>query len=266
MQITYVNELNDNLIKTALNLSQASYCVDNKNIWDCTTCTDDNILYNVIENHSERVLVGYNNKYNSIFISFRGSSNILNWIDNIQISKIYPYPEFQNIGVEKGFYKAYKYLDNDIYNNIINLSAKYNTINLIITGHSLGAAIATLLSFDIINSKLYDKYNIVSLITFGSPRVGNQEFVNLFNQYDINSKRITHYYDVVPHVPEEFLKYVHISQEIWYNEDNTYYTICNDRDNKEDITCSDSCAPIHCTSTNDHLHYLNVSMGSSGDC
>ena len=70
----------------------------------------------------------------------------------------------------------------------------------------------------------------------------------------------------MPHVPQQFLHYNHIPHEIWYNEDNTELKDCNDMNLEEDPLCSNSCGPIHCTSTSDHLNYLNISMGSEGDC
>ena len=76
---------------------------------------------------------------------------------------------------------------------------------------------------------------------------------------------MTHHNDIVPHVPEEFLKYQHIYNEVWYNENNSQYTICHDESN-EDPFCSNSCAPTKCTSTTDHLNYLNISMGNDGLC
>ena len=45
-------------------------------------------------------------------------------------------------------------------------------------------------------------------------------------------------------------------------KDNSEYKICNDYNNVEDDNCSNSCAPIHCTSTSDHLYYLNVTIGN----
>jgi predicted lipase len=174
---------------------------------------------------------------------------------------IYPYDN--NIGLEKGFYNLFKSMKNEIYENVNNISKKYDTQQILITGHSLGGAIATLLSFDILYNNLnYD----IKLITFGSPRVGNQHFVENFNKYNIYSKRITHYYDIVPHLPQQFLNYRHISQEIWYNEENTEYKLCNDLDNIEDDYCSNSCAPTECKSSDDHLNYMNISMGSEGYC
>ena len=53
--------------------------------------------------------------------------------------------------------------------------------------------------------------------------------------------------------------------EIWFNEENTHYDECNDS-GEEDPTCSNSCSPIHCTSVSDHLHYMNITMGSDGTC
>ena len=124
---------------------------------------------------------------------------------------------------------------------------------------------ATLLTYDIII--LFPTYTVTHFITFGSPRVGNSDFVQSFNEHYSNVYyRITHYYDMVPHVPEEFMGYLHVSNEIWYDENNTIFTICDDY-NTEDNKCSNSCSPIHCTSTTDHLYYLNVTMGSdSSNC
>ncbi len=85
------------------------------------------------------------------------------------------------------------------------------------------------------------------------------------HSFKITSYRITHYYDIVPHVPEEFFNYKHISEEIWYSENNMDYLICQD-ENKEDSNCSNSCSPLKCTSFDDHLNYMNISMGNDGLC
>ena len=117
--------------------------------------------------------------------------------------------------------------------------------------------------FDILYNEL--PYVISQHITFGSPRVGNDIFFEYFKTYGIYSKRITHHYDIVPHVPEEFLGYEHVNNEIWYDETNEHFSICDDYMH-EDPLCSNSCAPTKCTSTSDHLNYLNISMGNDGLC
>jgi hypothetical protein len=250
------------LVNTALNISQASYCMSGLDKWSCATCSNTNIYETMITRNDELVVFGYNTEYRAIFIGFRGSSNIQNWIDNLHISKISPYEE-DDILVEKGFYSIYNALRPDVYRILNDLTDKYGTSNILLTGHSLGGAIATLFSFDFCYYNAY--YNTFYIITFGSPRVGNDIFSSYFNSCHVKSIRITHYYDMVPHVPEEMLGYKHISQEVWYNEENSEYQLCDDV-YSEDPLCSDSCAPIKCTSTSDHLNYLNISMGNNGLC
>ena len=253
----------EEIANVSVNIAQASYCVDKNLIWDCPTCYSNNILTHVIEKDSEQVIFGYNQDYNAIFIAFRGSSNIENWLANIQFHQIQPYDD-ENISVEKGFYNLYADLKPIIYDTLQELASKYSTHNVLSTGHSLGGALATLFAFD--NYYYNEEYNVIALMTFGSPRIGNHNFVTKFANYNMYSKRITHYYDMVPHVPQNLLHYYHIPNEVWYNENNDEYKICLDTNSpyNEDSKCSDSCSPTHCTSTSDHLYYLNVTMGSGG--
>ena len=256
-----------NQTRDLLHLAQASYCetTATKENWVCPVCDNETILEKVIENRGAKALVGYHTSYDALFVSFRGSENIENWIDNIQVSIIYPYEDlsvdsFNNIGIEKGFYKVFTYLYDDIMDTLHELSEKYKTTDIMTTGHSLGG-IATIFAFEI--DYFVPEFKMTALTTFGSPRMGNSEFAKWFDLANIPSTRVTHYYDMVPHVPQELLGYQHVSQEIWYNEPNTNYIIC---DGDEDKSCSNSCAPIHCTSTDDHMTYLNVQMGKDGDC
>ena len=251
----------ENLAIYCVNLVQSTYCVSSVDDWVYKTCEPSIILDYVVENSGSKAIQGYDNMTNTIFTSFRGSSNIHNWIENIQIHQIAPYND-SSIKIEEGFFKAYNFIKSEIFINLHELTDKYNTNRLLITGHSLGGAMATIMTYEIF--LLGNMYNVNYLITFGSPRVGNSEFVKDFNKYKVTSYRITHYYDMVPHVPEEFLKYSHISNEIWYNEDNSKFKICNDY-LSEDNSCSNSCGPVHCTSTSDHLTYLNMSMGNDND-
>ena len=253
---------NPPILHTAINISQAAYCMSDLEYWSCYTCSNNFLYETKLNKNSELVIFGYDETYNSIFIGFRGSSNIQNWISDIKIMLIHPYAD-NSIAVDKGFYKLYDILKPNLMSIISNLAMKYNTKDLFITGHSLGGALATICAFDMLYHEF--QYNVKYLVTFGSPRIGNVYFSDYFNSFQIESKRVTHYYDIVPHVPEEFLGYKHISNEIWYNEDNTNYYVCNDTYN-EDTTCSNSCAPTKCTSTSDHLNYLNISMGNNGFC
>ena len=68
--------------------------------------------------------------------------------------------------VHKGFFRAYQSIENSL---IEALSRLRESKMLIITGHSLGGALAT-----ITVKELESKYNIAACYTFGAPRVGNQ--------------------------------------------------------------------------------------------
>jgi hypothetical protein len=70
-------------------------------------------------------------------------------------------------------------------------------------------------------------------------------------------QRITHWRDVVPHVPFTWLGYAHEPQEIWYTEDSSAYKECDASDG-EDPTCSGQFSAS--ASIDDHLVYLNISM------
>jgi len=251
----------DNILQ-AVNISQAAYCINDSNEWTCATCNPQYTYETRLEHQGEQIIFGWIPDYNAVFIGFRGSSNIQNWIDNIQCRQITPYDDKQ-LSVEKGFYNLFSSLDDMIYNILDVMVVKYNTNTLFITGHSLGGALASLMAFDVkYNNR---DYNVKSVITFGSPRVGNPYFSTIFNRFQMDSYRITHHYDMVPHVPEEFMGYQHVTQEIYLSENNDQYTICNDAIS-EDNYCSNKCAPLHCTSISDHMNYLNISMGTDGLC
>lgn len=78
----------------------------------------------------------------------------------------------------------------------------YAPENLYICGHSLGGALATLSALDItvINEKLKLFKNIY-VYTFGSPRVGDQEFADNYNKLLPYTLRVTNIRDVVAEVP-----------------------------------------------------------------
>jgi len=219
-------------------LAQSTYCDDLTNV--------DFIA----EKFGSLALQGYDNETQTIFTAFRGSSNIHNWLEDIQVEYISPYVN-KSLCVEVGFYKNYYYIKNDLFENLHTLSKKYNTSNLLISSHSLGSAASTLFAYDIIDNN--EPFNIEYYYNFGSPRVGNEAFVEDFNNKILNTYRVVHNNDVVTSVPPKKFNYAHIKQGVCYNENNTDYDLC------DDISCD-----LYECSTNDHLNYLNITMGSSG--
>ncbi|VTZ50741.1 Peptidase S53 (modular protein) [Methylocella tundrae] len=83
-----------------------------------------------------------------------------------------------------------------------------------VAGHSLGAALATLYVAD--NARTAQIAN-PSLCTFASPRVGDSTFAATFNGSDLTSWRIVNVPDVVPNLPPQFLGFSHIGVLQPYN-------------------------------------------------
>lgn len=68
----------------------------------------------------------------------------------------------------------------------------------VVVGHSLGSSLATLFVMENASKR---KFDITTLCTFASPRVGDTEFVHTFNQLPIDCWRIVNSPDVVPKLP-----------------------------------------------------------------
>ena len=242
MFVTYNMAYDINLFTRNLQLSAATYCDIEK--WDCVHCLKDIDIQNTIVSETN-IVIAYDNVQDAQIVSFRGSSNIDNWISNIKVEFISPYPN-KNIRVHKGLYEEYL-----LYKNAVIESLNYT--NIVISGHSSGAALGMFLAYDI-----HNVYN-VTLYTYGKPRIGNAHFADSVSESNIIHYRITHSDDIVPHLPEELFGYVHTNTEVWFYDDTLNYIVCNDRESGK---CSNSCAPIHCTSTKDHLYYLMIDIGS----
>ena len=66
------------------------------------------------------------------------------------------------------------------------------------TGHSLGSALATLF---VMENKEKNKFNITTICTFASPRVGDADFAEQFDALPLDSWRIVNCLDLVPKLP-----------------------------------------------------------------
>jgi predicted lipase len=141
------------------------------NAWNCSLCSAHKLTsVKVFSNTSSDIqgFTGYSATSNAIILSFRGSSNIKNWIINLSFNQV-PYTKCTNCKVHGGFLSAYNGLKPIVISQLQNLIALYRTSTIFLTGHSLGGAIALLASTDIKDLLGNPTY----FITFGEPRVGN---------------------------------------------------------------------------------------------
>lgn len=108
-----------------------------------------------------------------------------------------PVPSSTGVGkVHLGFKKAVDHIWHD-FEELANDYGKTRTIWC--TGHSLGAAMATILAYRL--QRTEDCPNPQALFTYGSPRVGNKEYVKGIESTGVLHFRFVNNCDIVPRVP-----------------------------------------------------------------
>ncbi|TMW94736.1 hypothetical protein EJD97_009866 [Solanum chilense] len=90
-----------------------------------------------------------------------------------------------------------------------------NKWHVYVTGHSLGGALATLLALELSSSQLAKRGAIrVTMYNFGSPRVGNKKFAEVYNEKVKDSWRVVNHRDIIPTVPR-LMGYCHVAQPVY---------------------------------------------------
>ena len=194
-------------------------------------------------------------------ISFRGSSAKVNWVTNIDYFQV-SYPDVADAYVHEGFYKAYFEISDQLIAAVDTMlqNGFAPSKGILATGHSLGGALATFAAVD-----LRKRFGIpVTLYNFGSPRTGNQAWTDYVMETLDDIQRVTHYNDVVPHVPMTVLGFNHVGQEVWYSQpgDDLTFIICQNFIGSPE---SKDCAGyLKVPAVDAHLNYLGHPI--SGIC
>ena len=244
----------------AIYYAKAAYCPSDRVAnWTCAACNFNSGMteVNVFTARETQAYVGYDAAKNIVVVAIRGSSNIQNWIDNLNFELV-PYPPCSSSAckVHKGFYDIYKALSVNMVPYVTAALARHPTAPLFVTGHSLGGALATLSALELIPRAMGRPVHVYN---FGEPRVGDPAFVRhatavlpAKQQY-----RVVHKDDPVPKLPFREFGYLHVQQEVFYDNDgNTTWVECKDSATAEDPTCSDA-RPLS-LNIGDHLMYLGV--------
>jgi triacylglycerol lipase len=134
-------------------------------------------------------------KGKNIFIIFRGTVTLEEWVRNLNV-RLSGYL-VQGCGkVHDGFLHTYGIIRKRLLEVLMQLDPRNR---LYATGHSLGAALATLALPDIMANT---RFKNAVLYTFGSPRVGDRDFAQVFGAMFVNrSFRIANTSDVVVSLP-----------------------------------------------------------------
>lgn len=211
-------------------------------------------------------------------ISFRGTEGATDyesWMTNFNYAEeeimgcINDYP----MKVHQGFKNAYDIVREEVLNRMIENLENFN--NIIVTGHSKGGALAHLAFLDIgcyFNKK--SKKESVNLITFGSPKVGNDAFRFNINQLGaILSGLIARFVngnDIVPSVPPH--PFVHCGTLIFIEANNNLRkkydfqslvgNLNSSEDSREIIKEKEKyqkfLSSINLSSINDHVNYNSI--------
>ena len=155
------------------------------------------------------------------------------------------------IVVHSGFGDDYDSIRDNLWNLVTMARLKYPEYSLHFTGHSLGGALATLASLEAVYSLKYDN---VTIVTFGSPRVGGVMFAYTWNTLlSSRSLRLVHEFDLVPHLPPSKIGFSHVGMEVWQHKGH----IEKCRESIEDPSCSYS-VPFIEGVVSDHFEYIGI--------
>ena len=154
-------------------------------------------------------LMGRNPATGTAFVSFRGSSDVEDWLADLDAVPGAYLPVSGFGQVHAGFQEVYELVRKSIAANLATATAGCDQI--LVTGHSLGAALAVLAAPDIVRNMPPNKIE-PRLITFAGPRVGLTDFADAFNAAIESCFRVVNFLDVVPYVPPA--PYVHVGAQI----------------------------------------------------
>jgi len=147
-----------------------------------------------------------------IVVCFRGTESKKDWIVNLNAAG----KERDYGKVHKGFYEAFESVESQI-DTFIEQQVHLQDKKLFICGHSLGGALALMMTAEMaFNDKLYHK-QFSGLATYGQPLLGNKKFKNsVLSSFSSQYARFANTGDIVTNIPPN---YVHASQAIKFDRD-----------------------------------------------
>ena len=108
-----------------------------------------------------------------LVVAFRGTENLENWIENLDIAKTDHAMSCKGCKAHSGFVNIWTAFQKPVLAELMKLHSLYPSAKLLVTGHSLGAAVALIAGY----SLQYDiGMDVAGVYTYGCPRVGNQAF------------------------------------------------------------------------------------------
>ena len=129
----------------------------------------------------------------SILISFRGTESLGDWLLNLRVLTTQrPYGK-----VHTGFLRGFEFVQMQLESELGKLPENRNVL---ITGHSLGGALATIAAVE-----WFHRFDVSAVYTFGQPAVGTAQFAEFMNKnYADKFFRFVNNSDIVTRVPPTY--------------------------------------------------------------
>ena len=144
-----------------------------------------------------------------VYLVWRGSSSKKDFQNDASVQK-FPFIE-PGEKIHIGFKSSWEAVRDLVYKTLKGLD---RIESIVICGHSLGGAVATLSAYAIHKELGIDR---IECCTIGSPRVGNKKFKENYNSTPIKTLRIVHHNDVVTRSPK--FGYHHVNHELRIDDD-----------------------------------------------
>jgi predicted lipase len=149
----------------------------------------------------------------TLVVSFRGTLSPEDWLHDFDFLPA-AYEPVANFGtVHQGFQEVYKVVRDSVFNLV--RKADQGFTRLILTGHSLGAALSELAAPDLLHNAGITTTPEVQ--NFAGPRAGHRDFASIFDVQIDTCFRVVNMWDIVPRLPSTLALFEHVGLAVLVN-------------------------------------------------
>ncbi|KAL8718477.1 MAG: hypothetical protein Q9225_004391 [Loekoesia sp. 1 TL-2023] len=187
---------------------------------------DDVVSVYEFENSLVTDVTGYvaiDNTRSLTVLAFRGSKSVRNFVADADFPAT-PTDICPSCTAHAGFWNSWVEARAGVLAALKTAAASHPGNRVIVTGHSLGGAIADLAAAEIRKSGV-----TADLYTYGAPRIAGKALSDFITNQNMGGNfRVTHKNDPVPRLPPVVLGFVHISPEYYISTPNNVVPTAND--------------------------------------